>query len=575
MKRIKYLLFTACLSGIGLTTTAQTLCDDFTTEPWPTEFTAFNPGDTLGFTQDGTQPVIVSSEDYVFMAMAGPDPGIYMVGQVDFEFDGSNQSAQFEIYGFEGQYNEMGFAVNGSAIEYMDATFPLTIGGVTVDLDDSAPDFDSWDNAYLTFTGNLDEVTIVGFESGVLSLCVEDEVDTEAPCDDFTMEPWPTEFTTFNPNDTLGFTQGGTQPVIVSSEDYVYMAMGGPDPGIYMVGEVDFEFDGSNQSAQFEVYGFEEQYYEMGFAVNGSPIEYMDATFPLTIGGLTVDLDDSAPDFDSWDNAYLTFTGNLDEVTIVGFESGVLSLCVEDVVDTEVPCDDFMGSSWPSEPAVFLEGEIVGYTQGGSQPVTVGASGNVYVGDAYGPGLYVFGPVNFAFDGSSQSAQFEIYGFEGQYNEMGFAVNGSAIEYMDATFPLTIDDVTIDLDDSAPDFSTWDNAYLTFTGNLSEVTIVGFESGIKSLCVEDYTPSVDGIEENSIETSLVYPNPATNQVQFFNAAGIHQLTIHSLAGQLITQQQTVGATQTQLDVTELERGIYLVQIELQNGLTETVKLVLN
>lgn len=149
-------------------TVTTTTCDDFTTDPWP-DIGTFFEFEILGFTEGGTQPVIVGDGG---ICEFGIEPGMYINGMVVFSFDDSDQEARFLVYGNDEFFGEVGFYFNGSGLQYLDGGFPFTFGGVTVDIDYSAPPVFGWSSVYLTFTGTIEEVGMLGFESGITELCV-------------------------------------------------------------------------------------------------------------------------------------------------------------------------------------------------------------------------------------------------------------------------------------------------------------------------------------------------------------------------------------------------------------------
>jgi hypothetical protein len=106
---------------------------------------------------------------------SGSHEGIYGVGAVNFEFDGSSQEARFLMYGFLGQFDQMWFSINGAPLTYLDGTFPMTIGGVTIDLDLSPTNVGSLEYFYLTFTGDISSISHELFESGIVELCVQSQ----------------------------------------------------------------------------------------------------------------------------------------------------------------------------------------------------------------------------------------------------------------------------------------------------------------------------------------------------------------------------------------------------------------
>ncbi len=147
----------------------ETICDDFTSSEWP-QGTLFYDGDTIGYTQGGISPIVLKTD--AFCAFNSSEPGIYLIGPASFRFNGDFQIAQFEIYGFNDQYDQMGFEVNGNGFISLGDDFPLSIGDVVVDLDMSAENIGVWEYSYLIFEGVVNEIEITGFESGIVNLCV-------------------------------------------------------------------------------------------------------------------------------------------------------------------------------------------------------------------------------------------------------------------------------------------------------------------------------------------------------------------------------------------------------------------
>lgn len=146
-----------------------THCDDFTSNLIPAG--NYSSGETIGHTQNGQYPIVLGNPAMCFVNVA--EPGIYMVqGTTSFGFDGSSQTVSFEVYGFLNQYDQLGFSVNGSAVQYLDASYPMTVGGIQVDLDMSAPNPGAFEHSYLTFHGAINDIVIHNFESGIVNSCV-------------------------------------------------------------------------------------------------------------------------------------------------------------------------------------------------------------------------------------------------------------------------------------------------------------------------------------------------------------------------------------------------------------------
>jgi hypothetical protein len=69
----------------------------------------------------------------------------------------------------------------------------------------------------------------------------------------------------------------------------------------------------------------------------------------------------------------------------------------------------------------------------------------------------------------------------------------------------------------------------------------------------------------------LYPNPATNQVRIVTETEITNITITNMLGQQMLTQNTHGKS-TDLDITALSPGVYVVHIATQSG-TGTARLI--
>lgn len=565
-------------------------CDDLTnTDEWPEEEfweAAEMIGDTIGYTQEGTQPVTVShSTGGWFTINNYEDVGIYGDVELNFEFDGSYQQVRFLVYGWIEEGTTIGFSVNESSTILYDEAFPMIVDGVTVDIDLSPEDADdSWEYFYLTLSGEIDSVNHILFESGIQELCITPLFEEES-CDDF-MDPleYPEVIysgTDFE-GDTIGYTQGGTQPITIGehSEAWTYLAIN-PGFGISGAGAtINFAFDGTYKSARFHL-----SESDLGlstgrsFSVNGSTYTSMYGTYPMVLGGVTVDLDtSSAPDLTGFYDVYLIFTGNIDLISIRNedtHESSIVELCIGNFF-TEDECDDFTNAPWP-EDEIFEPGEIIGYTQSETYPVTVGDEGSVLVNTdmTYFPGLFINNaPLIFDFDGSNQVVQFEIYEWFGAGTE-GFELNGEPITLFDTLYPLTIDGVDVNLVISGETIGTAEVAYLTFDGHIDEIVMVGGELGITKLCFEEDTIlpgdlSIDAFDTKSIS---IYPNPASQFVSIEANRKIKEIQIYAVSGELVLSETDINQNQTTLPLTNFKQGFYLVQLLFEDGTKTTEKLI--
>jgi hypothetical protein len=69
----------------------------------------------------------------------------------------------------------------------------------------------------------------------------------------------------------------------------------------------------------------------------------------------------------------------------------------------------------------------------------------------------------------------------------------------------------------------------------------------------------------------IYPNPATSVLNINNAAVNSQLTITDILGNMVYQQPIMNSTQSSIDVSTWNKGVYLLQIK--NEKETTVKKV--
>lgn len=92
-----------------------------------------------------------------------------------------------------------------------------------------------------------------------------------------------------------------------------------------------------------------------------------------------------------------------------------------------------------------------------------------------------------------------------------------------------------------------------------------------------------GVEDNEAQSlyASVAPNPARDvaKVEFFNPSrGQVQFDLYSLQGQLVQRETGAfdeGSQRSELDLQGLPKGFYLLNIKHQNGLRQTVKVIID
>lgn len=574
------LIILILISSYGMSQDAT--CDDFTDlVDYPGgiwEWDEQVEGEIIGTTQDGAYDISFgNSGEHCFFNGYLDFPGIwgFETLRVDFEMSGDNQIARFKIYFAPSSPEDMGFSVNESSDIFLDASFPLTIGGVTVDLDDSPTDIicDGWvyNVAYLTFEGDLSEVTLILGETGINELCINPEPIFDFVCDDFTdLAIYPDA--TFEEGELVGYSQGGTQEITVGAGGYAGVNNVFPD-GIFGT-NINFEFDASNQTVRFYIF-YDSGYPDLQrFSVNGGAEFDLTAAFPITIDGVEIDIDYGVPDVLGGEYAHLICTGDIDVVTFVeSHELWVRELCTTAEPLVDLGCDDFEDlTGFPVN--TYGAGELIGYSQGGTQTVTAGADADFVWVNGSNPGIFGGGPVDFEFDGSNQIVHFLNYGAPDLFNGIGFTVNGSADFYLDNVFPLTVEGVQVDLDLSPPNVEGLEYFYLTFTGEIDLITQILYESGVVEMCVEANEVIDDaGFESFNMSSILVYPNPAKNYVNVQAQSPISNIVVYTVSGQELINQ-LVGQNSAEIDLGNLVTGMYIIKIAEQNGTETFQKLIL-
>ena len=80
-----------------------------------------------------------------------------------------------------------------------------------------------------------------------------------------------------------------------------------------------------------------------------------------------------------------------------------------------------------------------------------------------------------------------------------------------------------------------------------------------------------GVKENPVQTVSLYPNPAREQVSF-DVESDAQVSVYDMTGRMVSTMN-VAAGQAQLNVSELENGVYFVNFRFADGATTVSKFV--
>lgn len=102
--------------------------------------------------------------------------------------------------------------------------------------------------------------------------------------------------------------------------------------------------------------------------------------------------------------------------------------------------------------------------------------------------------------------------------------------------------------------------------------------------------AVPGVGVNFIDAALVnvneeqlsidmnaYPSPVSSELNIdFKGYDVERLELVNLTGQVVSAQAVqAGAESTKMDVNNLENGVYIVNVYLTNGMTETMQIVVS
>lgn len=107
-----------------------------------------------------------------------------------------------------------------------------------------------------------------------------------------------------------------------------------------------------------------------------------------------------------------------------------------------------------------------------------------------------------------------------------------------------------------------------FGEDFAEIYLGSYDMGIVKVKVDFETLSVSEPAFLAQKSARIYPNPATDFVNIQSKFQINLIEIYSLSGQKI-----LSAISDKLNISHLNKGIYLVKIHFPNGKTETQKLI--
>jgi len=84
-----------------------------------------------------------------------------------------------------------------------------------------------------------------------------------------------------------------------------------------------------------------------------------------------------------------------------------------------------------------------------------------------------------------------------------------------------------------------------------------------------------GINEinNAAAMVSVYPNPGISNVMISNPSMINKIEVYNMVGELVSTYENVGKTYYNMNIANLQQGVYFAKIQLKNGATVSKKII--
>jgi len=140
--------------------------------------------------------------------------------------------------------------------------------------------------------------------------------------------------------------------------------------------------------------------------------------------------------------------------------------------------------------------------------------------------------------------------------------------------------LTTNLKDATVAADIYDKYSATFTVATAGEYFVGFHANSSASTMTMYLDDImiddlfTGIEKSDISNSIsMYPNPAKNLLKIRSTTNISNIKIVNIIGQTV-KDVDVNATESRIEISNLENGIYLVSIKTGNN-TSVKKLTIN
>ena len=103
-------------------------------------------------------------------------------------------------------------------------------------------------------------------------------------------------------------------------------------------------------------------------------------------------------------------------------------------------------------------------------------------------------------------------------------------------------------------------------GSVTVTATANDGSGITGSVVITISNQSVGINENTTQNIRIYPNPATSQLTLNTTEQIQRISILNITGKTV---KTIVSNNSTIDVSDLTKGIYFLQIQTGNGIANS------
>lgn len=202
--------------------------------------------------------------------------------------------------------------------------------------------------------------------------------------------------------------------------------------------------------------------------------------------------------------------------------------------------------------------------------IAVGASGTILKNEApISTNLTLSGCDNLIFNGTTYTTSQDI--IENLISGNGCdSTHTTSIVINNSSTPSTLNATIVE-----GETYSFGNLTLSIAGTYLD-TLQNF-TGCDSLVTLNLTVTndsvIDGISSNLKEEISIYPNPATENITIKTKEAIDYIEIVDLAGSVVLSQKSDLKTTSQIDLNELNKGIYLIKVTFSNQKVSNNKLI--